>query len=78
MLFSDFWRKPQTNGFQEYILFVADGSFTVDGGLMESTGVKTTPQKARFRDVKYARKVDVCVSFHPMVIIMSHVVERSL
>ena len=32
--------------------FVADGSFTADGRLLQSTGcVKTTPQKTRFRSV---------------------------
>ena len=35
LLFTDLWRKPQTNGSHELILFfVADGSFTADGGLL--------------------------------------------
>ena len=38
------------------LYFVAIGSFTVDGGLLQPTEcVKTTPQKTRWRDVKYAR-----------------------
>ena len=38
------------------LYFVAIGSFTVDGGLLQPTEcVKTTPQKTRLRDVKYAR-----------------------
>ena len=37
-------------------IFVTDRSFTADGGQLQPTGdVKTTPQKTRFRDVKYAR-----------------------
>ena len=45
-------RMAFTNSFY----FVADGSFTADGGLVKPTGgVKTTPQKTRFRDVKCAR-----------------------
>ena len=36
--------------------FVAVGSFTADGGLLQPTGgVKTTSQRTRFRDVKHAR-----------------------
>ena len=35
---------------------VTDRSFAADGGLLKPTVcVKTTPQKTRFRDVKYAR-----------------------
>ena len=49
------WIKPQTNGFHEFVFvlyFVAIGSFTTDGGLLQPTGVvKTTPQKTRFRSV---------------------------
>ena len=48
------WINPQTNGFHEFIVlyFVAIGSFTADGGLLQPTGcVKTTPQKTRFRSV---------------------------
>ena len=50
------WIKPQTNDFDEFIFlvqyFVAIGSFTADGGLLEPTGcVKTTPQKTRCRNV---------------------------
>ena len=45
------WIKPQTNGFHESVFvlyFVAIGSFTTDGGLLQPTGVvKTTPQKTR-------------------------------
>ena len=34
-LFTELWRKPQTNGFYEFILFfVTDRSFTADGGLL--------------------------------------------
>ena len=51
-LFTDLWRKPQTNGIREFILFCyrlivysSRRSTVTDGG------VKTT----RFRDVKYAR-----------------------
>ena len=48
--------KPQTNDFHEFVFivlyFVAIGSFTADGGLLQPTGgVKTTPQKTRFRSV---------------------------
>ena len=49
------WIKPQTNGFHEFIVlyFVAIGSLTADGGLLQPTGrVKTTPQKTRFRSVR--------------------------
>ena len=50
------WIKPQTNDFHEFVFmflyFVAIGSFTADGGLLQLTGViKTTPQKTRFRSV---------------------------
>ena len=49
------WIKPQTNDFQEIIFdvlyFVAIGSFTADGGLLQPTREKTTPQKTRFRSV---------------------------
>ena len=44
-------RMAFTNSFY----FVTDRSFTDDGGLLQPTGVKTTPQKTRFRDEKYAR-----------------------
>ena len=38
--------------FTSLFFFVADGSFTADGGLLQPTGgVKTTPQKTRFRSV---------------------------
>ena len=33
-LFTELWRKPQTNGFYEFIFFVADRSFTIDVGLL--------------------------------------------
>ena len=54
------WIKPQTNGFHEFVFivlyFVAIGSFTADGNLLQPTGcVKTTPQKTRFRSVNSAR-----------------------
>ena len=40
--------------------FVTARSFTADGGPLQPTGcVKTTPQKTRFRDVKYARIWDI-------------------
>ena len=50
------WIKPQTNDFHEFVFivlcFVAIGSFTADGGLLQQAGgVKTTPQKTRFRSV---------------------------
>ena len=50
------WKKPQTNDFHEFVFivlyFVAIGSFTADGGLVQPTeGVKTAPQKTRFRSV---------------------------
>ena len=56
------WIKPQTNDFHEFVFvvlyFVAIGSFTADGGLLQPTGsVKTTPQKTRFRSV------DLCKEF---------------
>ena len=55
-LSTDLWRKLQTNDFHEFVFivlyFVAIGSFTADGGLLQPTGsVKTTPQKTRFRSV---------------------------
>ena len=51
------WIKPQTNDLHElvfiFLYFVAIGSFTADGGLLQPTGsVKTTPQKTRFRSVR--------------------------
>ena len=54
------WIKPQTNGFSRIVFivlyFVAIGSFTADGGLLQPTGgVKTTPQKTRFRSVDSTR-----------------------
>ena len=33
-LFTDLWRKPQTDGFHEFILFVTDRSFTADSDLL--------------------------------------------
>ena len=33
-LFTELWRKPLTNGFQEFIFFVTARSFTADGGLL--------------------------------------------
>ena len=55
------WIKPQTNGCREFVFivlyFVAIGSFEADGGLLQPTGgVKTTPQKTRFRSVNSTRK----------------------
>ena len=55
------WIKPQTNDFHEIVFiglyFVANGSFTVDVGLLQPTGgVKTTPQKTRFRSVNLHKK----------------------
>ena len=39
-----------------YSILLQIDRFTADGGLLLPTGgVKTTPQKTRFRDVKYAR-----------------------
>ena len=54
------WIKPQTNGFHEFVFivlyFVVLGSFTADGGLLQPTGgVKTTPQKTRFRNVNLSK-----------------------
>ena len=48
------WIKPQTSDFHEFVFtvlyFVAIGSFTADGGLLQPTeSVKTTPPKTRFR-----------------------------
>ena len=37
-LTTDLWVKPQMKGFHEFILFVADRSFTADGGLLLPTG----------------------------------------
>ena len=39
------WIKPQACNFHDvFSYFVADGSFTADGGLLQPTGgVKTTP-----------------------------------
>ena len=49
------WINPQTSDFHDFFIvlyFVAIGSFTADGGLLQPTGgVKTTPQKTRFRSV---------------------------
>ena len=61
----DLWVKPQTNGFHEFVFivlyFVAIGSFTTDGGLLQPTGgVKTTPQKTRFRSVRIHK---ICKEF---------------
>ena len=45
-------RTAFTNLFLLFSIFVAIGSFTADGGLLQPTGgVKTTPQKTRFRSV---------------------------
>ena len=57
--------KPQTNDFHEFVFivlyFVAIGSFTADGGLLQPTGgVKTTPQKTRFRSVRIYK---ICKEF---------------
>ena len=54
------WIKLQTNGFHEFVFivlyFVANGSFTADGGLLQPTeSVKTTPQKTRCRSVNSTR-----------------------
>ena len=59
------WIKPQTNGFHEFVFivlyFVAIGSFTADGGLLQPTGcVETTPQKTRFRSVRIHK---ICKEF---------------
>ena len=39
----DLWIKPQTNGFHEFVFmvlyFVAIGSFTADGGVLQPMGV---------------------------------------
>ena len=56
------WIKPKTNGFHEIdffvLYFVASGSFTAYGGLLQPTGgVKTTPQKTRFRSVNSTRNL---------------------
>ena len=44
------WIKPQTCDIHDFFsYFVADGSFTADGGLLQPTGcVKTTPHKTIF------------------------------
>ena len=43
------WIKPQTCDFHDFSYFVAVGSFTADGGLLQPTGgVKTTPHKTIF------------------------------
>ena len=60
------WIKPQTNGFHEFVFivlyFVAIGSFTADGGLLQPTGgVKTTPQKTPFSQCKSLQGIRVQV-----------------
>ena len=49
LFFTDLWRKNEWLSRVRSICY-RERSFTADGG-----GVKTTPQKTRFRDVKYAR-----------------------
>ena len=51
------------------LYFVTVGSFTTDGGLLQPTeGVKTTPQKTRFRNVNlykefaYKSKIELMVT----------------
>ena len=45
--------------FFNVLFFVADRSFTADGGPLQPTGgVKTTPHKTRFSSVKYTRNLD--------------------
>ena len=38
LLFAVFGLNPQTCGFQDFFNFVAVGSFTADGGLLQPTG----------------------------------------
>ena len=70
---SGLWIKPQTSNFHEFVFivhyFVAIGSFTADGGLVQPTGgVKTTPQKTGFRSVNlhkefaYRSKIEYMVA----------------
>ena len=48
-----FDERPSRICFFNVLCFVAIGSFTADGGLLQPTvGVKTTPQMTRFRDAK--------------------------
>ena len=53
-----FGENDRRMAFTNLFYFVADRSFTAVGGLLSLTGcVKTTPQKTRFRDVKYAYRL---------------------
>ena len=54
-LSTDLWRKTSDEWLPRIcfmvLYFVSIGSFSSDGGLLQPTGgVKTTPQKTRFRD----------------------------
>ena len=54
----NFGENLRRKAFKNSFYFVTARSFTAEGGLLHPTGgVKTTPQKTRFRDVKYARFV---------------------
>ena len=60
------WITPQTNDFHEFVFivlfFVAIGSFTADGGLLQPTGgVKTTSQKTRFSQCESLQGIRVQV-----------------
>ena len=52
----NFGKTLRRMAFMNSFYFVTDRPFTADGGLLQPTGnTKTTPQKTRFRDEKYAR-----------------------
>ena len=55
-LFTEPWRKPQTNGFHEFILILLQiDRLQLTAVYCNRRGVKTTPEKTRFRDEKHAR-----------------------
>ena len=55
-LFTVLWRKRQKMAFNNSTYFITVGSFTADSGLLyPAGGVRTTPQRTRFRDVQHAR-----------------------
>ena len=62
---TDLWAKTSDERLSRIFLivlsFVADRSFTADGGLLQPTGsAKTTPQKTRFRSVNSTRNLRTC------------------
>ena len=65
-LSTDLWVKPQTNGFHDFILLYSillqmDRLQLTAGPLQPTGGVKTTPQKTRFRSVNKLEGIHIQV-----------------